>query len=84
MHVVVITHVMLTVRNSIPTITLTSKPLSAAFPEIMGLGFPFVLSHVPLDLATLASEAQPPVDRACEPGSVAGALPKPRARIAVA
>ena len=84
MHVVVITHVLLTMRNSIPTITLSPKPLSAAFPEITGLGFPFVLSHVPLDVATLASEAQPSVHWAGKPSNIAGSLPLPSAWIALA
>ena len=84
MHVVVITHVLLTVRNSIPTFTLTPKPLSAAFPKITGLGFPFVLSHVPLDVATPTSEAQLSVHWAGKPGNIAGAFPLPSARVALA
>ena len=77
---------MIILSNSIPTNACagTPMPLSAALPKVSGLGLPFVLRHVSHDVATSASEAQPSVLWACEPGSFAGALPLPSAWVAVA
>ena len=71
---------------SIPTAAWigTPKPLTAAFPEVAGLGFPLALGHVSDDVTTSTSKAQPSVLGADEPGYVAGALPLPRAGVAVA
>ena len=64
--------------------TCWAQSLAIAFPEIAGLGFPLVLGHVPDDVTTSTSKAQPSVLGAGEPGYVAGALPLPRAGVAVA
>ena len=54
-----------------------AKSLSTSLPEIPGMGFALVLRHVPLDVATLAAKAHPPMQWAGKPGFVARATPLP-------
>ena len=52
-----------------------AKSITTLLEKVPGLGCLFVFAHVSHDVATLTSEAQPSVNRACKPGNVAGALP---------